>query len=260
MPFSANDDLPKSVKDNIPSKRGKDIFREVVNSSMEEGRSETVAFASAWAALQDAGFEQNDNGKWIKKASGARPLDGQITLGPEVFENMDEDWAENLVEKFSTKGEGFIEKAVRRVLEIIKGEKMSKQESFEKELTLTATVLKSDQEQRIVWGWASVISENGEPIYDTQGDRISPDVLTKMANDFMLDVRKAKAMHEGNQVGEVIHSLPLTKDLGESLGIQSSREGWIIAMKIHDEDTWQKVKSGEYKGFSIGGAAVRVEE
>lgn len=121
----------------------------------------------------------------------------------------------------------------------------------------TETVLKVDTDQRIVWGWASVISENGEPIFDTQGDSIPPDVLTKAANEFMMDARIAKAMHAGEQVGEVIHSLPLTKELGDALGIQSAREGWVIAMKINDDATWEKVKSGEFRAFSIGGEAIR---
>ena len=79
----------------------------------------------------------------------------------------------------------------------------------------------------------------------------------KAATEFMEDARIAKAMHDGDQVGEVIHSLPLTKELGESLGVQSDREGWIVAMRIHDDEVWKRVKSGELKAFSIGGSGVR---
>lgn len=118
-------------------------------------------------------------------------------------------------------------------------------------------ILKTDDEERIVWGWASVATKNGEPVVDRQGDVITPTVLVKAANAFMQDVRMAKAMHSGDKVGEVIHSFPITKELGEVLGVSSDREGWIIAMKIHSDEVWDGVKSGKYRAFSIGGKALR---
>lgn len=121
------------------------------------------------------------------------------------------------------------------------------------------TLVKFDDEQRIVYGWASVISEDGIPVKDRQGDIIMADTLEKAATEFMTYVRVGKEMHEGNQVGQFIHSLPLTKDLAEALGIQSNREGWIVAMKVHDDEVWKRVKSGELPAFSIGGRAQRIE-
>lgn len=119
------------------------------------------------------------------------------------------------------------------------------------------TVLKIDKDQRIVWGWASVSTLKGKVLVDLHDEVISTDEMVKAANKFMLNVRAAKAMHTGDQIGEVIHSLPLTKELGESLGIQCEYEGWIIAMKIHDDEIWEKVKTGEFSAFSIGGRAKR---
>jgi len=116
---------------------------------------------------------------------------------------------------------------------------------------------KVDEEQRIVWGWASVVTVKGIAVIDTQNDLISPREMEKMANAFMLDVRTAKAMHEGDSVGEVIHSLPLTDEVAKALGISSEQEGWIIGMKIHDDAVWEQVKSGEFSGFSIGGRSDR---
>jgi hypothetical protein len=120
-----------------------------------------------------------------------------------------------------------------------------------------AKIIKLDEEARIVWGWASVVSIDGKPMVDRQGDIISADVMTKAADRFMLDVRVAKAMHEGAQIGEVIHSFPLTKALGEALGVHSALEGWIVAMKVHDDGVWNRVKSGELAAFSIGGIGKR---
>lgn len=118
-------------------------------------------------------------------------------------------------------------------------------------------ILKADDEQRIVYGWASVITENGERVVDRQGDVIEADTLVKAVNDFMEHIRVGKTMHKGEQTGMVIHSLPITKEIGDSLGIQSDREGWVVAYKVYDEEVWNMVKSGELAAFSIGGRAIK---
>jgi len=128
------------------------------------------------------------------------------------------------------------------------------------ELTKTnieGQILKADEEQRLVYGWASVVTEKGEPVIDRQGDIIEPDTLVKAVNNFMEHVRVGKEMHKGDQIGAVIHSMPVTKEIGESLGIQSDREGWVVAFKVYDDDVWDKVKSGELAAFSIGGRATK---
>lgn len=120
-------------------------------------------------------------------------------------------------------------------------------------------ILKSDDEQRLVYGWASVVTEKGEPVIDRQGDVIKPETLVKAVNNFMEHIRVGKQMHNGDQIGVVVHSLPITKEIGDSLGIQSDREGWVVAFKVYDDEVWKKVKSGELAAFSIGGRAQKVE-
>ena len=120
-------------------------------------------------------------------------------------------------------------------------------------------ILKTDDEQRIVYGWASVVTENGVPVVDRQGDVIEADTLVKAVNEFMEHVRVGKTMHSGEQTGMVIHSLPVTKEICGSLGIQCNREGWIVAYKVYDDAVWAMVKSGELAAFSIGGRAVKEE-
>ena len=127
------------------------------------------------------------------------------------------------------------------------------------EHSVEGQILKADDEQRLVWGWASVVTENGEAVIDRQGDVIEPDTLVKAVNKFMEHVRVGKQMHNGDQIGMVVHSLPITKEIGDSLGIQSNREGWVVAFKVYDDNVWAKVKSGELAAFSIGGRAVKEE-
>ena len=125
--------------------------------------------------------------------------------------------------------------------------------------SIEGKILKVDDEQRMVFGWASVITEDGEPVIDRQGDMIEADTLVKAVNEFMEHVRVGKAMHSGEQVGVVVHSLPITKEIGEALGIHSNREGWVVAYKVFDDSVWERVKSGELAAFSIGGRAQKQE-
>lgn len=125
--------------------------------------------------------------------------------------------------------------------------------------SIEGKILKVDDEQRMVFGWASVITEDGEAVVDRQGDMIEAETLVKAVNEFMEHVRVGKAMHTGEQVGVVVHSLPITKEIGDALGIHSNREGWIVAYKVFDDSVWERVKSGELAAFSIGGRAQKQE-
>jgi len=124
---------------------------------------------------------------------------------------------------------------------------------------ITGKILKVDEEQRLIFGWASVITEKGEAVVDLQGDIIEADVLVKAVNEFMENVRVGKTMHVGEETGKVIHSLPVTKEICDALGIQSDLEGWVVAYKVYDDSVWDRVKSGELRAFSIGGRAQREE-
>jgi hypothetical protein len=129
-------------------------------------------------------------------------------------------------------------------------------------------ILKASASERMVYGWASVISKGGVAVRDTQGDVIEPDELVKATTDFMLDVRHGAEMHKRNErnefvpeehsIGAVVHSFPLTAELMKGLGISSDREGWIVGMKVRDDRVWKRVEKGELRAFSIGGAGVRV--
>jgi hypothetical protein len=120
-------------------------------------------------------------------------------------------------------------------------------------------VTKKDDDQRIVYGFASVVSKNGELVVDRQGDVISAEMIEKAASEFMLGARTGLTMHKGDPTTTIIHSLPLTKQVKEAFQIETPYEGWIIAVKVHDEKTWEEVKEGRFTGFSIGGKATRRE-
>lgn len=126
--------------------------------------------------------------------------------------------------------------------------------------TFTATIVKADADQNMVFGWASVIEkEDGTPIVDSQGDVLHADELEKAAYKFVLEVRKAGEMHRTIEgVGDLVESVVLTKAKREAMGIAPGASGWWVGFKVAPE-IFAKVKSGEYGGFSIGGRGVRKE-
>lgn len=126
-------------------------------------------------------------------------------------------------------------------------------------IKLEHQITKVDEEQRVAAGWASVIEVAGEPVVDSQGDVITEDTLVKMARRFVSETRKAKAMHKGGQVGEIVESLVMTKAVQNAMGINLGKVGWWIAVKVNSDKIWQKVKSGELRAFSIGGRGRRTE-
>jgi hypothetical protein len=150
--------------------------------------------------------------------------------------------------------EGLLERAISAIIGTIM-QQVSVNKSQEE-----ATVLKVDDEQGLVYGWAYVSTEDGELLVDSQGDSIEPIEMEKMATDFMLNSRNAKVMHKGENVGQFVHSFPLTSDIMKAFDIYSDREGWLVAMKPTDDEVMKAYKRGDYTGFSIGGKAGDVEE
>lgn len=122
------------------------------------------------------------------------------------------------------------------------------------------TVLKSDDERRLVFGWANVaVRVDGEQIVDLQKDVIDIEELENAAYDYVARFGTAGEMHRRGGVGRVIESVVFTKEKADALGIPQNAlpEGWWIGFKIMDDAVWEKVKSGEYPMFSIEGKAIR---
>jgi hypothetical protein len=123
-------------------------------------------------------------------------------------------------------------------------------------------IKKTDEDQRLVFGWLSVaIDENGNPIVDSQRDIIPPDELENAAYEFVLYSRQAGEMHKTIGVGRLVESMVFTVEKQAALGIPPGilPVGWWVGFKIDDPEVWEKVKSGEYAAFSIGGWATREE-
>lgn len=122
------------------------------------------------------------------------------------------------------------------------------------------TVMKSDDDRRLVFGWANVtVRADGEQIIDWQQDAIDTAILEKAAYEYVAEFGTAGEMHRRGGVGRVIESIVFTREKADALGIPPDvlPEGWWIGFRITDDEVWEKIKSGEYNMFSIEGRAVR---
>lgn len=116
---------------------------------------------------------------------------------------------------------------------------------------------KADVSGKFVRGWASVVSKQGVPVTDHQGDIIAIDDIRKAAHKFISDARVAKAMHAGQPVGEVVESVIVDDDFAKALGATDATRGWWIGMQIHDPKVQEGVRKGKLRAFSIGGRGRR---
>ena len=123
-------------------------------------------------------------------------------------------------------------------------------------------IRKVDEDKRLVFGWANVsITVDGEPVLDLQEDMIDPETLEEAAYKFAELYRDGGEMHERTGVAVMVESAMLTEEKQAAMGIPVGTlpVGWWIGFRVLDDDVWEKVKSGEYNMFSIGGTAVREE-
>jgi len=125
------------------------------------------------------------------------------------------------------------------------------------DLAMTFQILKIDEEQQVVYGFASVSAYNGAEVTDLQDDVIDMAEVTKAAHDFMMNSRSGGNMHDRMDTGVIVESLLLDRVMKDMLGVTRPEEGWLIGYKATDSETWADVKAGRFRGFSIGGTGVR---
>lgn len=111
--------------------------------------------------------------------------------------------------------------------------------------------------------------ESGAPLDpDSQGDIYSKDEVRQAAHRFMVEFRNVGLMHRALVNGrvEILESFIVPDgtggfDIEDPDGKkQHVREGtWLLGLRVVDKVLWQKVKSGQLSGLSIGGSARRIE-
>lgn len=103
-------------------------------------------------------------------------------------------------------------------------------------MRLFAEIKKRDDEQRMVWGYAST-----EAI-DSQGEVVKLDAIKGAWDDYMKHAN-IREMHQPSAVGKCKE-------------YEFDSKGVMIGVKVVDDVAWKKVQEEVYTGFSIGGKAL----
>lgn len=129
------------------------------------------------------------------------------------------------------------------------------------------TMLKVDPKLGLVFGWAIVCKNNGQDYYDRNidknGERVPEHIpeatMLEAALDFAENSGLSKDMHEGDPDGTTPFVFPMTTEIAKAMGLSGAKTGLMLAMKPSPK-VLQRFLKGEYRGFSIGGRRVAVEE
>lgn len=120
-------------------------------------------------------------------------------------------------------------------------------------------VLLESDERHMVYGAALIPDKD---IYRNNGEQefyisFTKESIEKMSQDFMKNYRQNEVTldHE-----EMANDITITeswlvedpyKDKANALGINVPQGTWMVGMKVNQIDVWERVKSGELKGFSV---------
>ena len=98
-------------------------------------------------------------------------------------------------------------------------------------------------------------------VVDAQGDIYSTEEIRAAAHRFMEEFGGLGLMHRlrVNDQVKVLESYLAPTDF--TVGELTVRKGtWMLAVRVLSDELWDRVKSGDLTGFSIGGSARRVPE
>jgi len=98
-------------------------------------------------------------------------------------------------------------------------------------------ITKRDDEQRMVYGYCSTES------VDSQGETVTKDAMAAAWDDYM-QFANVREMH-GNSAAGIVKEYDFDDN------------GVFIGVKVVDNNAWNKVVEGVYKGFSIGGKKLK---
>lgn len=137
--------------------------------------------------------------------------------------------------------------------------------SDEQTFTVVTEIAKFDDDERTVFGWASITEVDGRPVVDRQGDMIDSEEMAKAAYEYVVGSRVGGHQHRRTddgmafKVSDMIESVVFTPEKIAKMGLPADTPvGWWVGYKVSDEQIWKSVKDGEITGFSIHGRGKRI--
>lgn len=120
-------------------------------------------------------------------------------------------------------------------------------------------VLLEKDEKHLVVG-AALIPDKDIYRYDGENEyyiNFTKESIEKMSQDFMKEYRQNEVTLDHEEYASevtVVESWIVVdsyKDKSNALGINVPEGTWMVAMKVNNIETWERIKSGELKGFSV---------
>jgi len=127
-------------------------------------------------------------------------------------------------------------------------------------------IVKVDEEEGRVYGWAYVFSKNGEQVEDHSGDIIDTPESRRSLEDafvnYVKDHRTGDLDHETFGVSRLIEAAFITTDKAELMGLTTEREGLWVGYEFNRDtpeglQAWTTAKTRG--AFSIVGRGRREE-
>jgi hypothetical protein len=155
----------------------------------------------------------------------------------------------------------------------IKASKLRKVEKKSKFSTAKTTkmIFAEEQDQHILVGAAMIPDleifrkdENGNPYYV----KFSQDTIQKIQEKFMRETRLGSTNldhNDSNYAGAYVFESwlvedPKTDKANTVYKLDVPKGTWMVKMKVIDENVWQDIKMGKYRGFSIEGNFIDKED
>lgn len=131
--------------------------------------------------------------------------------------------------------------------------------ALEKQEEEKVQVFLESNERHMVYGAALIPDKD---IYRNNGEQefyisFTKESIEKMSQEFMKEYRQNEVTLDHQ---EMANDITITeswlvedpyKDKANALGINVPQGTWMIGMKVNQIDVWERVKSGELKGFSV---------
>ena len=94
------------------------------------------------------------------------------------------------------------------------------------DVTWSGEIAKANDDKQQIFGWASVVEVNGEPVVDLQGDAITAEEMEKAGYEYVMKSRKGGDMHLRDnwspiQKSEMIESFIVTDEKRDAMGLPS---------------------------------------
>lgn len=120
-------------------------------------------------------------------------------------------------------------------------------------------VLLETNERHMVYGAALIPDMD---IYRNDGEHeyyinFTKDTIEKMSQDFMKEYRQHEVTVDHEDIANevcVVESWLVEdpyRDKSNALGINVPQGTWMVGMKVNNIETWDRIKAGELKGFSV---------